>query len=133
MKDRQIHIVEAMQVVQQSHCRRIRRYSRHKIKIHRYTDTLSDSPFLNVIVREPSMGLNRPLHVASPLCATRYTSAEPSGTGPPGRATSWSMAPMPMAALFRLPCTVWPAFSYTKHRYRSSLLDAWPWCRRPTK
>jgi len=70
-----------------------------------------DLPFLRVIVREPSMGLNRPLHVASPLCATRYISAEPSGTGPPGKATSWSMVPIPMAALFRLPCTVWPAFS----------------------
>uniref|UniRef100_A0A8D8ZM63 Uncharacterized protein n=1 Tax=Cacopsylla melanoneura TaxID=428564 RepID=A0A8D8ZM63_9HEMI len=70
-------------------------------------------PFLSVMVRDPSMGLNSPLHVASPDCATLNS--------------------IPSAALALCPWLLGLIFSYTKHLNRSSFEVEWPWCILPTR
>lgn len=66
------------------------------------------SPLLRIMVLLPSVALKSPLQVASPLCATLYST--PSKASDAG-----------------------DDFSYTKHRKRSSFDVAWLWCTLPTK
>lgn len=78
-------------------------------------DPYADVPFFSIIVLEPSSGLNNPLHVASPDCATLYsTSPEP---------------PEPLSCLWDV------VRSYIKHLNRSSVDIGMPllWWTRPTR
>lgn len=72
-------------------------------------------PFFRIIVLDPSSGLNRPLHVASPDCATLY-SMSPEG-------------PEPLICLWDV------VRSYMKHLNRSSVDIGMPllWWTLPTR
>lgn len=79
------------------------------------SSSCKDVPFFNIIVLDPSRGLKRPLHVASPDCATLYS------TSPE--------APEPFSCLWDV------VRSYMKHLNRSSVDIGIPllWWTLPTR